>query len=66
MEETNDDQMWTVSRACGQLLQHVTLIVGDDVWYKMSQTVLTKLNGSTWLNTYVGLTLLGAMISGAS
>ena len=32
LEDTTDDQKWTVTRASGTLLQEVAMLIGNAIW----------------------------------
>lgn len=65
-EQTNDDIVWTVSRASGSLLQDVTALLGDAVLMDTIQFASEKLNGTTWKEHYVGMIALGSVMEGPS
>ena len=64
LEETGDDAQYTISRAAAELLHEVALLVGDDVWALAMNFMQEKMNGQSWIDQYVGMTTLGAVLEG--
>ena len=38
LEDTTDDQKWTVTRASGTLLQEVAMLIGNAIWSPVINT----------------------------
>lgn len=64
LEETTDDQKWTVTRASGTLLQEVSILIRDPIWTPVISFATEKLNNEDWMNQYIGMTALGSILSG--
>lgn len=64
-ENTVDDERWTCTTAAAQLLQNVAQIIGDTVWDRSINLVMSKLNNEgNWLDQYIGMTCLGSVLVG--
>ena len=50
LEDTTDDQKWTVTRASGTLLQEVALLIGDAIWNPVINPATVKLNSAQWMD----------------
>jgi hypothetical protein len=64
LEETTDDQKWTVTRASGTLLQEVSILIRNPIWTPVITFATEKLNNEDWMNQYIGMTALGSILSG--
>ena len=64
LEETFDDLKWTVTRASGSLLSEVAALEGNTIWDEIMRFTTEKLNSNQWIDQYVGMTCLGAVLSG--
>ena len=70
IEETVDELMWTVSRACGALLVEVAVLLKDQILAETIQFASGKLANPTdqaaWQDHYVGMVALGSVMEGPS
>ena len=64
IEETFDDLRWTVTRASGGLLAEVASLEGNMIWEEIMRFAMEKLNSNAWIDQYVGMTCLGAILAG--
>jgi len=64
LEETTDDQKWTVTRASGTLLQEVSILIRNPIWAPVIAFATEKLNNEDWMSQYIGMTALGSILSG--
>ena len=64
-EEVDEEQEWGTSTAAAVCLNHVTMVIGDDVIEKVTTFVAGAINQENdWQTKYSGLVALGAILEG--
>ena len=64
LEDTTDDQKWTVTRASGTLLQEVAILIRNPIWNPVIEFATQNLNNDDWMKQYIGMTALGSILCG--
>jgi hypothetical protein len=64
MEESNDDIVFTISRAACLLLSKMAPILKEDVWTKTVEFAGKKMGSTVWQDQLVFMSALGACLCG--